>query len=119
MAMVHIVPTAQDREDQIVHALQKTYFLEKPIAQAMLNAHIANELRGLDKEISRITNPYRRRCRYMAWAEGLAAAQAVIFWRELRLRASAEKLSPRRWYRHNKARMDGGEGEAQDTGHKD
>jgi hypothetical protein len=111
MAMLHIIPTAQDREEQIVHALQKTYFLEKPIAQAILNAHTANELRGLDQEIARIANPYRRRCRYMAWAEGLAAAQAVIFWRELRLRASAEKLTARRWYRHNKARMSGGEEE--------
>jgi hypothetical protein len=108
MAMVHIIPTAKDREDQIIHALQKTYFLEKPIAQAVLNAYLANELRGLDQEIARVANPYRRGCRYMAWAEGLAAAQAVIFWRELRLRASAEKINSRRWYRHHKARM--GEG---------
>lgn len=95
--MTMLAPTPEDREEQIVYAIQKTYFLDKDMARAVLNAYLANEMRSLDNQIARVANPYKRRCRYMAWAEGLAAAQAVIFWRELRLRASAEKVQRRRW----------------------
>lgn len=95
--MTMFAHTPEEREEQILYAIGKTFFLDKDMSRAVLDSHLANQMRTLDQEISRVTNPYRRRCRYMAWAEGLAAAQAVIFWRELRLRASSERAAKRRW----------------------
>lgn len=87
--------TPQDRTDQIVLALMRAYYFDEDTARAVLAGHVANELRSLDEEINKLANPYRRRKWAERWYEGTRAVQELMFWKEMRLRATAEKTGTR------------------------
>lgn len=103
MSIIDSTLTPEDREELILHALQKTYFVSKPIAKAVLAANLANELRALDQAINATPNPYRWGKRAKSWFEGTRAVQELLYWREMRLRATAEKAHRSRYRTDNTA----------------
>lgn len=97
MTVIDSTLTPEDREELIIHAIQKTYFLNKSMARSVLSAHMANEMRSIDNQIGHMRNPHSRGRRAKAWAEAVGAIRDSLFWREMRLRASAERAMNNRW----------------------
>lgn len=83
--------TPEERMRLLTHAVTSAYNVPLHVAAQLVGHVLADQLKQVDTEIGRIENPYRMGRK---WAEGVKAAQSVLFMRQLRLRATRVKTRP-------------------------
>jgi hypothetical protein len=79
--------TPEERMQLLVHAVMTAYNIPSHTARQLVGHAVADQLKHVDEEVGRISNPYRMG-RGRGWSAGMEAARGVLFMRQLRLRAS-------------------------------